>query len=482
MTTECKDKQIEFQVSGSRPLVADFGGGQISSDGGALLLREVDRAMGFLDRFALCFTDHRDPERIEHSAAHLVAQRVYALALGYEDLNDHETLRRDPLLAALVGKPDPSGEDRARERDKGAALAGKSTLNRLELTPAGATAQSRYQKIVCDEEKVERFFVQSFLDVHASAPETITLDLDATDDPLHGNQEGRFFHAYYGGYCYLPLYVFCGDFLLASKLRPAHMDASHGALEEVQRIAAQIRESWPKVRIILRADSGFMREEIMAWCERESQEGRPTDYVFGLARNSRLAQEIERQLEHARRKHLATNKPRRCFRDFRYRTRNSWSRTRRVVGKAEWMDKGANPRFVVTSLPPQEMMARDLYEKLYCARGEMENRIKEQQLDLFADRTSAATMRANQLRLWFSSVAYVLLNHLRHAGLKGTAMEQAQVGTIRVKLLKVGALVRLSVRRVWVRLSSAWPQDALFATVVKNLRRAYPLRAHPLRT
>jgi len=452
-------------------VVADFSAGQVTSDAGALVLREIDHAGRFIVRLAECFVDHREPSRREFTAEQLLAQRIYALALGYEDLNDHETLRRDPLLATLVGRHDPTGKDRRRERDQGCPLAGKSTLNRLELTPEEANPESRYQKIVYQGEAIQNLFVDFFLEAHQAAPEQIVVDLDATDDPLHGNQEGRFFHGYYGHYCYLPLYIFCGDHLLAALLRPSNRDASAGALEELKRIIGRIRKKWPATRIIVRGDSGFAREEIMAWCERER-----VDYVLGLARNTRLESAIARQLEHARRKHLRTGQARRCFRSFVYQTRQSWSRSRRVVGKAEWLAKGANPRFVVTTIGAERLMGRDLYEKLYCARGEMENRIKEQQLDLFADRTSTATMRANPLRLWLSAMAYTLMNELRRVGLAGTEWARAQMGTIRLKVLKIGALVGVSVRRVWVRLSSAYPYADVFRTILGNVRRAYPMR------
>ena len=436
-----------------------------------MLLREVDRRTGILEQFARCFTDHRDVTLIEHTVRELVGQRIYALALGYEDLNDHDDLRRDPLLATLVGKSDPSGERRVRERDCGKPLAGKSTLNRLELSPAEAGPASRYKKIVVDGERVERFFVEQFIQAHEQPPERIVVDLDATDDPLHGNQEGRFFHGFYGNYCYLPLYIFCGEFLLCARLRKSDIDASAGSVEELERIVGRIRQSWAGVKIVIRADSGFAREEIMAWCEANG-----VDYVLGLARNARLTRALGRQLREAKKEHERTGLPARVFRDFTYRTRKSWSRRRRVVGKAEHLSGGPNPRFVVTSIPISEIDARCLYEDEYCARGEMENRIKEQQLYLFADRTSAATMRANQIRLWFSSVAYVLMQALRRLGLKGTTMAKAQCETIRVKLLKIGAQVRVTVRKIWVSLASGSPYAALFEQTYKNLRAAPPLR------
>jgi hypothetical protein len=395
-----------------------------------------------IERFAKCFDDQRNPARIEHEITTLVGQRVYGIALGYEDLIDHDQLRHDPVLAALGGKLEA-------RRSTCAALAGKSTLNRLELSRSEPT---RYHKIGHDGAAIERLFVDLFVEAHAAAPAEIILDLDATDDALHGEQEGRFFHGYYGGYCYLPLYVFCGRHLLAAKLRPANIDGSAGALEEVERIVGQIRASWPRVRIILRADSGFAREALMAWCEANG-----VDYLFGLARNSRLEAEIAAELAAAAADSQASGLAARHFKDFTWTTRKSWSRRRRVVGKAEHTPKGSNPRFVVTSLGAQDHDARALYEDVYCARGEMENRIKEQQLDLFADRTSAATLRANQLRLWFASMAYVLMAALRRIGLAGGQFADATCGTIRLKLLKIGALVRLSVRRLKLAMASVFP-------------------------
>ena len=296
MTTECNPAYLDFPMLGPRQVLADFDGGAISSDGGALLLRETERLTGIIRQFAACFTDHRDPDLIEHPVEHLLAQRVYGLALGYEDLNDHDDLRRDPLLATVVGKDDPTGKARRRQRDRGKALAGKSTLNRLELTPVGADKDSRYKKITCRTRDVERLFVTLFLQAHARPPERIVLDLDATDDPIHGHQLGRFFHGYYKGYCYLPLYIFCGDHLLCARLRPADIDACAGSVKHLKRIVAQIREAWPEVKIVVRADSGFCREEILRWCEDNG-----VDYVIGLAKNTRLAAAIAAELEQARR-------------------------------------------------------------------------------------------------------------------------------------------------------------------------------------
>jgi len=473
METQCTQQTFPFQSLGGRAVVARFDGGKITSDAGALLLRETERATSIIAQLAACFTDHRDPDLIEHTVEELIAQRVYALCLGYEDLNDHDALRHDPLLAVLVGKKDPLGEDRVRERDRGKALAGKSTLNRLELTPVRASAQSRYKKITANRRAVQDLFVQVFLQSHLVPPARIVLDLDATDDPLHGHQSGRFFHGYYEEYCYLPLYIFCGDDLLCAKLRPSNIDGSAGALKEVQRIVAALRAQWPQVPIMIRGDSGFCREAIMAWCE-----GNGVDFVLGLAQNPRLNREIAGELAQAKGEWERTGQPARVFKDFAYQTRESWSRERRVVGKAEHLDKGPNPRFVVTSLATARSAAAALYEEEYCARGDMENRIKEQQMCLFADRTSCATMRANELRLWFSSVAYVLLTALRRRGLAGTELAPARCDTIRLKLLKIGALIRVTVRKVWVSLAESYPYRALFQQVYENLVRLCPL---PLR-
>ena len=473
MTTECNAREFAFQGLGSRSVTGRFDGGAITSDAGSLLLREVEAKTGILRRFAACFTDHRDPERVEHSVGELVAQRVFALALGYEDLNDHDTLRHDPLLAVLVGKADPTGQDRRRREDRGKSLAGKSTLNRLELTPTGANAKSRYKKVVARHRDIESFFVKTFLALHPQPPKEIVLDLDATDDPIHGHQLGRFFHGYYDNYCYLPLYIFCGEHLLCAKLRPSDIDGAAGSVKQLTSIVEQVRRRWPRVRIIVRGDSGFCREPLMRWCEENR-----VDYLFGLAKNARLQRILGKELHEAKLQFEATGRPSRVFKDFLYQTRKSWSRARRVVGKAEHLAKGSNPRFVVTSLSPEELDARTLYEDVYCARGEMENRIKEQQLCLFADRTSCATMRANQLRLWLSSVAYTLLAALRQFGLQGTEMAQARCDTIRLKLLKLGALVRTTVRRVWISFSESCPYQRVFAQVYENLRRwSLPLPA-----
>ena len=471
MKTHCNQKTFDFQTQNSRKIVAHFNGGNITSDAGGLLLQQAERITGIISQFADCFTDHRNPDLSEFTANELLAQRIFALALGYEDLNDHDELRNDPLLAVMVGKKDPSGKDRLHKRDKGKPLAGKSTLNRLELTPVRANKRSRYKKITVNHRAVDTFFTDIFLQSYAKPPSTIVLDLDATDDPIHGHQLGRFFHGYYKNYCFLPLYIFCGEHLLCARLRPSDIDASAGSVKELDRIVRQIRSEWPDVRIIIRGDSGFCRELIMSWCERND-----VDYVFGLAKNERLKKEIVDQMQQAKKLYEQSSEASRVYKDFEYQTLESWSKARRVVGKAEYLPKGENPRFVVTSLSRAEFDAKTLYEQQYCARGEMENRIKEQQLCLFADRTSAATMRANQLRLWFSSVAYTLLNALRRLGLKGTELARARCDTIRLKLLKIGAQIKVTVRKVWVCLSESYPYREIFRQVYENLRRLRPVR------
>jgi hypothetical protein len=429
-----------------------------------LLLGATDRAIDLVGRFAQCFCDRRRAELIEHSVATLVGQRVFALALGYEDLNDHDELRHDPIFSVLAGKL-------TARRQHCAPTAGKSTLNRLELS---REEPSRYHKIAYEAAAIEALFVTLFLEAHERPPRQIILDLDATDDPLHGHQEGRFFHGYYDCYCYLPLYVFCGRHLLAAKLRRSNIDASAGSVELIEQIVRQIRARWPSVRILLRADSGFAREALMAWCEQNR-----VDYLFGLQRNARLVAMIEHELAAAKAAAEKAARPARRFKDFHWSTLDSWSRRRRVIAKAEWTQDEANPRFVVTSLKRTEIRARQLYEDVYCARGDMENRIKECQLDLYADRTSSATMRANQLRLWFASMAYVLLCALRRIGLAQTVFADATCGTIRLKLLKVGALVRISVRRIKIAMASACPAAREWGHAARRLADAAKARAAP---
>ena len=462
MATECRQDSLDFGTVAGRAVVGAFDGGVISSDAGALLLGATDKAIGLVRRFAACFRDGRKPELVEHTIGTLVGQRVVGIALGYEDLNDHDALRHDPIMAVLAGKLEA-------RRKACAPVAGKSTLSRLEHAPAegDAFAPPRYHKIGHDKDAIEALFVTLFLEAYDRPPPRIVIDLDATDDPLHGHQEGAFFHGYYDCYCYLPLYVFCGRHLLAAKLRRSNIDASAGAREEIARIVAQLRARWPKTEICLRADSGFAREELMAWCEANG-----IDYVFGLARNNRLVAKIARELKSAQREAGKTGRAARRFKDFEWTTLDSWSRKRRVIAKAEWTRGQPNPRFIVTSLDRDEAAGQALYEDIYCARGDMENRIKECQTDLFADRTPAATMRANQLRLWFASFAYVLVCALRRLALAGTELAQATCGNIRLKLLKIGAQVTVSVRRVKIALASSYPLQALFAIAHARLRRA----------
>jgi hypothetical protein len=450
--TQCNGIVFPFAPHFSRAVVARFDGGAITSDGGALLLRETDSRLRLLSRLAGCFEDRRHPLYTKHSVREMLVQRVYGLALGYEDLNDHDQLRADPLLAVLADKPGAGREP----------LAGKSTLNRLELS---TEESDRYKKISYRAESIDELLVRVFIEAPDQAPEWLVLDLDTTDLPLHGHQEGRFFHGYYDSYCYLPLYIFCGEHLLCARLRTADQDAAAGSRAEVERIVGQLRQAWPKVRILVRADSGFCRDELMNWCEENG-----VDYVLGFAGNERLRKLIQPQMVTAALLEAETGQPARLFTEFPYRTRTgSWSRARRVVAKAEHLADKENPRFVVTSLSASEWPAQKLYEDLYCARGEMENRIKEQ-LSLFNDRVSTEHLRSNQLRLYLSAMAYVLLQGLRRLGLKGTEWAHAQVGTIRLRLLKIGAQVRITVRKVWVSLASGFPWQAMFARVWANLR------------
>lgn len=448
--TECNQGSFQFEGHFSRQVTGRFDGGQQTSDAGGLLLRETDRRLKLLSRFAACFSDGRDPKRIDHPVQEMVSQRVYGTALGYEDLNDHDQLRHDPLLALMAGRSDGDS-----------ALAGKSTLNRLELS---TKKEDRYKKVVCDTEAVDRLMVDVFLESYSQAPDQLVLDLDATDFAIHGRQEGRFFHGFYDHYCYLPLYIFCGNHLLCARLRQSNIDGAAGCLEEVKRIVGQIRQSWPSVRIILRADSGFCRNPLMDWCEDNN-----VDFVFGLARNSRLETILAPQMRQAASEFTQTGQRARIFTEFLYETLNSWTRPRRVIGKAEHTEGKANPRFVVTSLSSESWPARQLYEDLYCARGDMENRIKEQ-LSLFADRVSAETMRANQLRLYFSAIAYLLVDGLRRLALTGTELASAQVATIRLRLLKIGALLRITIRRIWISMAASYPHQELFHHVWTALR------------
>ena len=451
--TECIQSSFGFEAFGTREVVSKFDGGTISSDGGALLLRQTDQRLNLLPRLAKCFLDGRNQKLVEHSIQQMVSQRIYGLALGYEDINDHEQLRNDPVFGILSGRDDLE------------PLAGKSTLNRLEL---GTGINSRYKKITFWKEGIDELMVSLFVESHQQAPKEIVLDIDTTDLPLHGKQEGRFFHGYYDNYCYLPLYVFCGEQVLCCRLREANRDASAGALTEIGRIVTQIRRAWPEVKIVLRGDSGFCRNELMSWCEANK-----VDYLFGLAKNKRLNKIISADLHRALEQWNQTGEPARVFNEFLYgakkTSKGGWDRERRVVAKAEHIDGKTNPRFVVTSLSGAQWDAQPLYEQLYCERGDMENRIKEQ-FSLFADRVSAETMRANQMRLYLSAMAYILVSGLRRLGLQGTELAQAQVSTIRTKLLKIGAQIRVTVRKVWFSMASSYPWQGMFEQVWLNLR------------
>lgn len=471
--TDCMGQPLLFQDLGGRKVVADFNGGHLSSDGGALLLRQLDNGLGVTRGLAACFGDARNQNFVEHSIAELLAQRVHGLALGYEDLNDHSDLRRDPLLAVSAGKTDPLGLDRPGTRDKGRALAAPSTLNRLEL---GNNRVSRCHKISHDPALIEAHLLECGVRSLPRDTREVILDFDATDDPLHGQQEGRFFHGYYGAYCYLPLYCFVGDVILWAQLRTSDRDASDGTVEALEKIVAALRRRFPKLRIVVRGDSGFCREAIMAWCESQEE----VYYCMGLARNERLQALLAPALERMRERTLLCGGAAvREFAEFEYRTLESWSRKRRVIGKAEVSAQGDNPRFVVTNLPlkgfederePGRFEPRALYESLYCGRGEMENMVKQMQLDLLADRTSTHHMESNQLRLWMSAFAYMLLERLRSLTLQGTSLARATAGTIRLRLLKVAAQITVSVRRVHVQLASAYPLKALFAQCQRRLR------------
>jgi hypothetical protein len=415
-------------------------------------LQQVDKRIGLLSRLGACFLDRRDGRRVKHGVREMLAQRVYGLALGYEDLNDHEQLREDPLLMLLAGSAEP---------DK--PLAGKSTLNRLELGSELET-DDRYKKVHYAAASIDELLVKIFLEAHSEAPREIVIDLDATDLPLHGHQEQRFFHGFYKHYCYLPLYIVCGEHLLGVRLRPANLDASAGALEEIERIAGQIREAWPNTRIILRADSGFCREALLSWCE-----AKQVDYVFGLARNERLRRIIDTGMQQAAAMHERTGQAARVFAEFAYQTNDSWSRPRRVIAKAEQIEGKENPRYVVTSLAGDDWPPQKLYEELYCARGDMENRIKEQ-YSLFAGRVSAATLRANQLRLYLSAAAYMLMSGFRRLTLAGTGWARAQCETIRLQLLRIGAQVRITARKVWVSIATSYPHWRIFEHAYTQLR------------
>ena len=464
-STDCKDQPLLFQDLGPRKVVADFSGGTLSSDGGVLLLRQIDRGLGVSRNLAGCFHDLRDARFVDHELQQLLAQRLYGLALGYEDINDHQTLRLDPLLAVACEKRDPLGQDRLIPEHRGVALAAPSTLNRLELSN---NKNTRAHKLPHDPETIRACLLEMAVRCLPRHARELVLDLDAMGHLLHGLQEGRHFNAYYGDYCYLPLYVMAGDVLLWAELRGADHGVTHGVVSALEQIVTAIRKRCPAVRIIVRGDSGFCTEEILSWCEEQEE----IYYCIGLAKNSVLIEKLAPSLAQARaRQCLVGGVSTRAFVEFEYQTVRSWSRRRRVIGKAEVTPEGDNPRFVVTNLPAEKFADDNegerfspakLYEVLYCARGEAENVLKQQVLDLQADRMSTHHMASNQLRLWLSAFAYLLLERLRALACRGTDLARATVGSIRLKLLKVAAQVKVSVRRIYVQLSSAYPFQRLF--------------------
>ena len=471
--TDCKDQPLLFQDLGARKVVADFSGGTLSSDGGALLLRQVDRGLGLTRELAGCFQDFRDARFVDHQLQQLLAQRLHGLALGYEDLNDHQTLRLDPLLAVACEKRDPLGQDRFFSNHQGVALASTPTLNRLELSN---NRNTRAHKLPHDAKKVEACLLKMGVRCLPKHAREIVLDIDAMGHLLHGLQEGRHFNAYYGDYCYLPLYVMAGDVLLWAQLRSAAQGAAQGVVAALTQIVAALRQRSPRARIIVRADSGFCTDEILSWCEAQGE----VYYCIGLAKHALLVEKLGPALAQARARHCLVGGSTRVFAEFEYKTvSGSWSRARRVIGKAEITPEGDNPRFIVTNLPkngfktqkPSERFSpSELYEVLYCARGEAENVLKQQVLDLQADRMSTQYLASNQLRLWFSAFAYLLVERVRTVGCRGTELARATAGTIRLKLFKVAAQVKVSVRRVYVQLSSAYPVRELFRLCQQRLQ------------
>lgn len=471
-STDCKDQPLLFQDLGSRKVVADFSGGTLSSEGGVLLVRQVDASLGVTASLAQCFNDGRAAGYVDHTVQQLLAQRIYGLVLGYEDLNDHEWLRLDPLLATACDKRDPTGQDRFNPAHRGVALAGASTLNRLELSN---NQQTRAHKLAHDPDQIQACLLQLGVRCLSKHATEIVLDLDAMGHQLYGLQEGRHYRAHYDEYCYLPLYAFVGDYPLWAQLRTSDKDGATGVVGALAQIVPAIRKRCRRARIIVRGDSGFCREEILAWCEGQAE----VYYCVGLAKNSALVERLGPALAEAQRRWcLCGGNPVREFTEFVYQTVRSWSRPRRVIGKAEVTAQGANPRFIVTNLPAIGFTDDDdktrftparLYEELYCGRGQMENVLKQQVLDLRADRMSTHYLASNQLRLWLTAFAYLLLERLRTWGLAGTQLAQATVGSVRLKLLKVAAQVRLSVRRVYVQLSSAYPLQALFRLCHRRL-------------
>jgi len=477
-TTDCSFQPMLFQDVGTRQVVVDFSGGPLSSDGGVLFLRQADTNLGLTLELARCFEDGRDARFVDHALAEMLAQRIYGQALGYEDLNDQERLRLDPLVAAACGKEDPLGRDRFNPAHRGIALAAPATLNRLELSN---NRRSRCHKLPHDPQKVEACLLKMGVRCLPRHAVEVVVDLDAMGHLVHGTQEGRHFNAYYEDYCYLPLYAFVGDIPLWAQLRTSDHSAAEGVVRALEKIVAAIRQRCRRARIIVRGDSGFCQEEIMAWCERQ-QPG--VYYCLGLAKNSVLIEQLAPALADARARRCLTGAAQaRVFGQFAYRTRRSWSCSRRVIGKAEVMAAGDNPRFVVTNLPAEGFAGQEdrerfepqrLYEELYCARGDMENQLKQQVLDLRADRLSTHYLASNQLRLWLATFGYLLMERVRSLGLAGTDLARATVGSVRVKLLKVAAQVQVSVRRVYVQLSSAYPLQEIFRLCHRRLMSLVP--------
>jgi hypothetical protein len=474
--TECKEQPLLFQDLGLRQVVADFSGGTLSSDGGVLLLRQVDINLGLTQTLAQCFGDERQQVFVDHSVRQLLTQRIFGLALGYEDVNDHAQLRRDPLLAAACDKKDPLGETRFNPNHRGLALAGPSTLNRLELSN---NRDTRCHKLPHDPSRIEACLLQTGVRCLPKHAAEIVIDLDAMGHLLHGGQEGRHFSAYYGDFCYLPLYAFAGNIPLWAQLRTSDQDAAAGVVPALEKMVAAIRQRCRRARIIVRGDSGFCREEIMAWCEGQKE----VYYCLGLAKNSVLIGKLGPALTDACLRYCLSGASVRVFAELAYQTQKTWSRSRRVIGKAEVSVLGDNPRFIVTSLPVQgfkgdkdraRFIPARLYEEVYCARGEMENQLKQQTLDLQADRMSTHYLASNQLRLWLATFAYLLLERLCALGLAGTDLARATAASVRLKLLKVAAQVRVSVRRVHVQLNTAYPWQELFRLCHKRLMRLEP--------
>ena len=484
-STDSTPKQLNFGSLKGRKVIADFTGGRITSDAGIVLMSELDKKLKITAKFAECFRDYRAASYVDYPVHQLLAQRVYGIILGYEDVNDHDKLRYDPALAIALEKLNFLN---STER----ILAGKSTINRLEYCPETIINQekSRYHKIEHSPKEIERAFVEIFLESYKKPPRQIVLDMDVTDDQVHGNQEGAFFNPYYKGVCYAPLYIFCGHHLLVAKLRSSNVDPAAGALEELQRVIGLIRQKWQDTHIIIRGDSAYSREDIMAWCEDQKE----VDYVLAMATNSQLKLRASDIIEKAKIDYQQRLEPvtklmetlfsldeeleeanklvpeATWYRSLCYKTQESWSHSRRVVTKVSHGSKGSKMRHVVTSLPASKIPPSLLYTDKYCPRGEMENRIKEQQLDLFADRTSTQTFDSNQLRLWLSSMAYVLGQAFRQHCLSKTSFAKATVGTIRLSLLKLGARITISCRRILIAIATACPYQDILAIAYSRIQ------------